>query len=64
MDFCDKGTLEKYMKKNEVGFIQTITFIEKIVDAVNFMHSLEEPVIHRDLKHDNIFLKTVNGKVI
>ena len=64
MDFCDQGHVEKYMKKNELALEQVVSFISEIVDAVEFMHTLQQPVIHSNLKPETIFLSSVNGRLI
>ena len=64
MEFCDQGTLEEFMEEHDLEFPQLIVFVCEIVDGVHFMHNLESPVIHRDLKTENVFLKTMNGNLV
>ncbi|SBS86143.1 NIMA related kinase 2, putative [Plasmodium malariae] len=59
MDYCSKGDLSKYIKKNK----EMKTFIPEakikrwllhIITAIKFLH--DKKLIHRDLKCNNIFL--------
>lgn len=57
MEFCDKGTLEQWMKKrsqSKVDKALTLELYEQIVTGVDYIHS--KGLIHRDLKPGNIFL--------
>ena len=64
MDHCDRGTLEDFLQEEDVEVSQLVLFITHIVDGVHYMHSLDPPMIHRDLKTENIFIKTINGNLV
>ncbi|KAM7325054.1 hypothetical protein ACRRTK_015307 [Alexandromys fortis] len=57
MEFCDKGTLEDWMAKEEQKKTDKdllLEFFEQITTGVHYIHS--KALIHRDLKPGNIFL--------
>ena len=64
MDFCDQGDLETFMKGHDIDLSLMISFIQGMVNGVFFMHSLDPPIIHRDLKAENIFIKTIDGRLV
>ncbi|XP_036922455.1 interferon-induced, double-stranded RNA-activated protein kinase isoform X2 [Sturnira hondurensis] len=57
MEFCDKGTLERWIDdRRGMGADKDLSLelFEQIVKGVNYIHS--KGLIHRDLKPSNIFL--------
>ncbi|XP_004839354.1 interferon-induced, double-stranded RNA-activated protein kinase isoform X1 [Heterocephalus glaber] len=57
MEFCDKGTLEKWIyqrEKSNPDKALALEFFEQITTGVQYIHS--KSIIHRDLKPVNIFL--------
>ncbi|NWW79060.1 E2AK2 kinase, partial [Climacteris rufus] len=57
MEFCEKGTLEKWIAKNREDRMYRVMAHDKflqIVKGVEYIHS--EDLIHRDLKPQNIFI--------
>ncbi|EDL38469.1 eukaryotic translation initiation factor 2-alpha kinase 2 [Mus musculus] len=57
MEFCDKGTLEQWMRnrnQSKVDKALILDLYEQIVTGVEYIHS--KGLIHRDLKPGNIFL--------
>ncbi|XP_048209081.1 interferon-induced, double-stranded RNA-activated protein kinase [Perognathus longimembris pacificus] len=57
MEFCDKGTLEQWIKTRKLDKSykdMALKLFEQIVTGVDYIHS--QGLIHRDLKPCNIFL--------
>ena len=64
LEFCDCGTIDEFLIKTEVEMSQMVRFMEETVSAVEFLHSLSPPMIHRDLKSANIFVKSTSGQPV
>ncbi|NXJ17927.1 E2AK2 kinase, partial [Dicrurus megarhynchus] len=57
MEFCERGTLEKWIAKNaedQKYYVMAQNKFLQIVKGVEYIHS--EKLIHRDLKPQNIFI--------
>ncbi|NWV52744.1 E2AK2 kinase, partial [Daphoenositta chrysoptera] len=57
MEFCEQGTLEKWIAKNREDrkyYVMAQTKFLQIVKGVEYIHS--QNLIHRDLKPQNIFI--------
>ncbi|XP_067092134.1 protein kinase containing Z-DNA binding domains isoform X3 [Osmerus mordax] len=58
MEFCEKGTLNDWIKKRNEGtknkFKKALHMFRQIVSGVEYIHS--EGHIHRDLKPENVFI--------
>lgn len=58
------GTLREYRRKYKRVSIQAIkSWARQILEGLEYLHGLEPPVIHRDLKCDNIFVNGHLGQV-
>jgi hypothetical protein len=70
MELCDKTLddfIQKEMKKDsklysygmltELGFYIASEIFTQILNGVNYLHKQNKPIMHRDLKPDNIMLK-------
>lgn len=58
MEYVDGRPITKYCSENKCSIDDKLSLIEQICEGVNFAHS--NLVVHRDLKPDNIFVKS-NG---
>lgn len=58
------GSLKDYIQKN--GPLNT-RLIRKwgrqILQGMQYLHSLDPPIIHRDIKNDNIFVNSASGEI-
>jgi serine/threonine protein kinase len=52
-EYCDGGTLEKYIKSNDS--VEWGSIVYQIADGCKYLAS--NNIVHRDLKPANIFLK-------
>ncbi|MCO5575951.1 hypothetical protein L7F22_029758 [Adiantum nelumboides] len=58
------GTLRQYRKKHKYVKLRAIkNWSRQILRGLVFLHSRDPPIIHRDLKCDNIFINGNNGEV-
>ncbi|CAH9124939.1 unnamed protein product [Cuscuta epithymum] len=61
--FCS-GSLRQYRKKHKVVDIKAIKkWARQILQGLHYLHTQNPPVIHRDLKCDNIFINGNSGEV-
>ncbi|KAL8171361.1 hypothetical protein V2J09_023165 [Rumex salicifolius] len=58
------GTLRQYRLKHKKVNIRAVKhWCRQILEGLLYLHSLDPPVIHRDLKCDNIFINGNQGQV-
>ncbi|CAH9142627.1 unnamed protein product [Cuscuta epithymum] len=61
--FCS-GSLRQYRKKHKLVDMKAIkNWARQILQGLHYLHSQNPPVIHRDLKCDNIFINGNSGEV-
>ncbi|KAK4264788.1 hypothetical protein QN277_025918 [Acacia crassicarpa] len=61
--FCS-GSLKQYCKKHKNFNVKAVKgWARQILMGLNYLHSHNPPVIHRDLKCDNIFINGNQGEV-
>ena len=62
VEFCDLGNLSSYLRDNQsVELFEKIKIMHQSASAVAFMHNQNPPIIHRDIKLDNIMMKRERG---
>ncbi|PIA41853.1 hypothetical protein AQUCO_02200349v1 [Aquilegia coerulea] len=58
------GSLRQYRKKHKKVDIKAVKgWARQILTGLNYLHSHNPPIIHRDLKCDNIFINGNHGEV-
>ncbi|CAM6087170.1 unnamed protein product [Calypogeia fissa] len=58
------GTLREYRKRHKHVRIQAIKkWARQILSGLNYLHTHDPPIVHRDLKCDNIFINGSQGEV-
>lgn len=58
------GSLRDYIQKNGPLSTKLIRkWGKQILEGLRYLHSLSPPIIHRDIKNDNIFVNTAIGEV-
>ncbi|KAL5204178.1 hypothetical protein ABZP36_009049 [Zizania latifolia] len=57
-EYLPRGSLEKYIygESNELNWDKRFKIIEGICQGLKFLHELERPIIHLDLKPSNVLL--------
>ena len=58
------GTLKQYLSKirsPNLGVIKK--WCSEILKGLDYLHSFETPILHRDLKCDNIFINSTTGEI-
>ncbi|GAM21337.1 hypothetical protein SAMD00019534_045120 [Acytostelium subglobosum LB1] len=64
-EYCDQGTLKQYFAKtvNREESIVRHMFVQ-ILAALHFLHDRTKPIIHRDIKMENILVKLIGDKIV
>jgi len=58
------GTLRQYIKRNKISRLKVIKkWCIEILQGLNYLHTQLTPIIHRDLKCDNIFINANSGDI-
>lgn len=58
-EYCINGTLKSYLKKQDITFKEKMNILLQIIYGLDYLHNRSPPIIHRDLKTDNILLNNV-----
>ncbi|OII74591.1 uncharacterized protein cubi_00144 [Cryptosporidium ubiquitum] len=60
MEYCDEGDLGNILKKKKLGISideeDVISIFVQLLDALNYCHTRNNKVLHRDIKPQNIFM--------
>ncbi|KAG0255244.1 Serine/threonine-protein kinase wnk1 [Mortierella polycephala] len=65
-ELMSSGTLKQYLKKTLKGALKpkiVKSWCRQILQGLAYMHTHDPPIIHRDLKCDNIFINGNNGQL-
>ena len=63
-ELMTSGTLRQYLRRfRRINRRVLNSWCRQILKGLNFLHSRDPPVIHRDLKCDNIFITGTTGSV-
>ncbi|CAG2105864.1 unnamed protein product [Medioppia subpectinata] len=63
-ELMTSGTLKTYLKRfKKINSKVLKSWCRQILKGLNFLHSRTPPIIHRDLKCDNIFITGTTGSV-
>ena len=55
LDFAEKGQLFNLIKGgNRLSEKEAVVYIQGLVQALDYIHNFKEPIIHRDIKGENI----------
>jgi len=55
-EYCIKGNLLHYLQNTQLELSHKFRFAYEIVSALNYLHTLSPPIVHRDLKCSNILV--------
>lgn len=63
-ELMTSGTLREYIKKIQKPSLKLIKrWSRQVLKGLLHLHSMTPPVIHRDIKCDNIFVNGANGEI-
>ena len=58
LEFCDLGDLQAYLEHNEPLLAEKVNIMVQCASAISYMHNQKPCIVHRDIKLNNILLKT------
>ncbi len=67
MEFVDGIDLSAYRKKhgpNGLPVAKVVGWAIQVLDALDYVHDRQNPVVHRDIKPSNILLDEVNNRIV
>lgn len=63
-ELMTSGTLREYIRKLQIPNLKIIKrWSRQILKGLAYLHSYNPPIIHRDIKCDNIFINGAHGEV-
>lgn len=64
MEYLEGGSLRDVIKQGALQEEVALSYILPVVKAVHMLHTMEQPLLHCDIKHDNIMLrKHIDGVI-
>ena len=61
-EFIEGTPLDQYMAGRSLSPVRAATLCEKLCDILTYLHTQEPPIIHRDIKPQNVIVKR-NGDI-
>ena len=58
MEYMEHGDLETYLQEHELNYGDKKQFISNVANGVCYLHSLKPPLIHGDLKIQNVLIES------
>ncbi|EGF76496.1 hypothetical protein BATDEDRAFT_92667 [Batrachochytrium dendrobatidis JAM81] len=63
-ELMTSGTLREYIRKLQIPNLKIVKrWSRQILKGLSYLHSHDPPIIHRDIKCDNIFINGAHGEV-
>lgn len=63
-ELCNSGTLRQFRRKHKSVSIKAVkNWAKQILKGLHYLHTRNPPIVHRDLKCDNIFVNASPGQV-
>ena len=64
MEFCDKGDLKLFLRQKEIiTQNEQVDILHQSASALAFMHAQNPPIVHRDIKIQNILVKNEKDSI-
>lgn len=63
-EFIEGETLEAYLDRHRPTEEEVLETLENVLEIFEYLHGLEPPVIHRDVKPDNIMRRCESGELV
>jgi eukaryotic-like serine/threonine-protein kinase len=66
MDFIEGQSVDELQQQRQQPFdeMEVITWIKQVGDALGYLHNRQPPLIHRDIKPQNIIITSSEGQAI
>lgn len=56
--FCDLGTLKQHFRSSSPSTQGAMAVLTDVAAGMQYLHTLDPPILHRDIKADNVFLSS------